>query len=321
MGTSFAEGIRLTDLQAQYDAACKRLLSEKILLAWIMRACLEEYQGCDVNEIAEKYIEGTPEIGTAAVNPDETNQPKIRGANIEDKTMTEGTVFFDIRFFAIAPSSNELIRLIVNIEAQSRQDLLYALIRRAIFYCCRMISSQYGTEFQTMQYQKIKKVYSVWLCFDSSESCKNSITKYRITEETVIGDVREDKADYDLLTVVIVRLGKAEDVDQVNILRLLNILFSKEISVNEKKRLLEKDFQIPMEQTIERRLDQVCNLSQGVLEHGIAIGRTEGKMEGIAIGEQRMSENAIQAIVQAFHLSREEARALLHLPAEDKSDV
>ena len=41
--TTIAKNIRMADEKASYDAACKRLLSEKIILAWIMKNCLEEY--------------------------------------------------------------------------------------------------------------------------------------------------------------------------------------------------------------------------------------------------------------------------------------
>ena len=60
--TTIAKNIRVADEKACYDAACKRLLSEKIILAWIMKNCLEEYRDCDVDEIAEKYIEGIPQV-------------------------------------------------------------------------------------------------------------------------------------------------------------------------------------------------------------------------------------------------------------------
>ncbi len=65
--TTIAKNIRVTDEKESYDAACKRLLSEKIILAWIMKNCVEEYRTCDVNEIAENYIEGQPQVGEAAV--------------------------------------------------------------------------------------------------------------------------------------------------------------------------------------------------------------------------------------------------------------
>ena len=48
--TTLAQSIRTSDEKAKYDAACKRLLSEKIILAWIMKTCLAEYQDCDVKD-------------------------------------------------------------------------------------------------------------------------------------------------------------------------------------------------------------------------------------------------------------------------------
>ena len=52
--TTIAQGLYATSDSAGYDAVCKRVLSEKAILARIMKACLVEYQDCDVNEIAEK---------------------------------------------------------------------------------------------------------------------------------------------------------------------------------------------------------------------------------------------------------------------------
>ena len=36
--TTIAKNIRVADEKASYDAACKRLLSEKIILAWVKTA-------------------------------------------------------------------------------------------------------------------------------------------------------------------------------------------------------------------------------------------------------------------------------------------
>ena len=99
INTTIAKNICVADEKAGYDAACKRLLSEKIILAWIMKNCLEEYRNCDVDEITEKYIEGTPQVGEVAVAPDESNRVSvIQGAGNEDTSLTEGTVsmIFDI---------------------------------------------------------------------------------------------------------------------------------------------------------------------------------------------------------------------------------
>lgn len=57
--------------RASCDAACKRLLANKMILAWIMKSCLEEYRICDIREIMEQYIVGEPDIGQVPVNMDE----------------------------------------------------------------------------------------------------------------------------------------------------------------------------------------------------------------------------------------------------------
>ena len=69
--TTIAQGLYAADDCAGYDAACKRVLSEKVILARIMKACLEEYKDCDVGDIAEKYIEGQPQVSSLPVLPDD----------------------------------------------------------------------------------------------------------------------------------------------------------------------------------------------------------------------------------------------------------
>ena len=238
--TTLAKSIDAASENAQYDAACKRVLSDKYVLAWIMKSCLDEYRQCTIEEIAEKYIEGQPSVESIPVNPDETN-PVIRGLKNENKTITEGTVIYDIRFLAYAPGTGELIRLIINVEAHSSK-VGYPLIKRAIYYCSRMISAQHGTEFTKSHYEKIRKVYSIWICPAPPEDRRNSITRYRIREENVIGCVREAEENYDLMTVIMICLGNPDEVEPDGILRLLSILLSNETEDNEKKRILKEEF-------------------------------------------------------------------------------
>ena len=67
--TTLSQTIRTAGSNSDYDSACKRLLSEKIILAWIMKNCLEEYRECSISEIIEKYIEGEPQVAEVPVLP------------------------------------------------------------------------------------------------------------------------------------------------------------------------------------------------------------------------------------------------------------
>ncbi len=203
-----SENITAAGSKADYDAACKRLLSNKIILVWIMKSCIEEYYDYNIEEIAGKYIEGTPQVSETAVNPDEGDlYGYVRGTGTEDSTITESTVTYDIRFYAIIPGTEERISLIINIEAQNDFYPGYPIIKRAIYYCSRMVSSQYGREFTNSHYEKIKKVYSVWICTKPPACRQNTINRYTIREENIVGDASEKKENYDLMPAIIICLG------------------------------------------------------------------------------------------------------------------
>ena len=83
-----------------YDESCKNILANKIILAWIMKSCMKEYKDCSICDIADHYIEGTPEISQREVHRDEapaSDPGKIRGENTEDKAVNEGIVTRFIR--------------------------------------------------------------------------------------------------------------------------------------------------------------------------------------------------------------------------------
>lgn len=284
-------------VKASYDAACKRLLANKTILAWIMKSCMVEYADCTVSDIAERYIEGQPQISHVAVNPDELwDEEQIQGMSTEDSTIHEGTITYDIRFFALAPGSRELIRLIINIEAQNDFYPGYPLIRRALYYCNRMVSSQYGTEFTGAHYEKVKKVYSIWICMNPPDSRKNSINRYSIKEEHLVGSVTDSVQNYDMLTVVMICLGGSDDAS-AGILRLLEVLLSSERKADEKKKILQDDFSIEMTRELESEVSVMCNLSKGVEEKAIARGMKKGIEQGI---EQGLEQGIVQGIFSSI---------------------
>lgn len=303
-----AQGLHVTDESAGYDAACKRVLSEKVILAWIMKSCLEEYKDCEINEIAEKYIEGQPQVSTVPVLPDE-EEPEgtlIHGMDTEDKLVREGTVTYDIRFRAIVPGSGERITLIINVETQNDFYPGYPLIKRSVYYCCRMISSQYGREFTGSHYEKIKKVYSIWICLNPPKNRENTITRYRLVEEQMVGEVSEPVRNYDLLSIIMLCLGRPDGENYDGILRLLDVLLSNENSEAEKRKILEEEYDIEMTRTMEREVSAMCNLSKGVREKGRAEGMTNGFL------------TSIKNLVKNMGVSAEQAMSVLEIPEAER---
>ena len=315
--TTAAQGLHVTDDSTGYDAACKRVLSEKAILARIMKSCLEEYKECAVSDIAEKYIEGQPQVSAVPVLPDE-DSTVISGMDPEDKSVREGSVTYDIRFRAIAPSSGEQIALIINVEAQNDFYPGYPLIKRGIYYCSRMISSQYGREFTGSHYEKIKKVYSIWICMKPPQYRENTITRYRLVEEHLVGEAMESVRNYDLLSIVMLCLGGPDGENYDGVLRMLDVLLSNETSEAEKRKILQDDYDIQMTRTMEQEVSVMCNLSKGIMEKGITKGRVEGRSEGMAKGMTNGILSAIKSLMETMGMTIEQAMAALKVPEDEK---
>jgi len=310
METTMAQGLHITDENAGYDAACKRVLSEKAILARIMKACLEEYKNCDVNDIAGKYIEGQPQVSEVPVLPDESGSV-ISGMDTEDKSIREGSVTYDIRFRAVVPGTEEQIGLIINVEAQNDFYPGYPIITRGVYYCCRIISSQYGREFTGSHYERIKKVYSIWICMNPPKYRKNSITRYRLVEEQLVGEAVEPVEpveNYDLLSIVMLCLGGPGGGNYEGVLRMLDVLLSNETSEAEKRKILQDDYGIQMTQTMEQEVSVMCNLSKGVEEKGMAKGMTNGILA------------SIKNLVKNLGMSVEQAMSVLEVPEAERQN-
>ena len=250
-----------------YDNACKRVIANKIILAWILKSCAKEYGDYSIEDIARKYIEGTPEVSKTAVNPDE--EPEyIEGMDSEDTTINEGVVRYDIKFKAVIPDTNETADMIVNVEAQNDFYPGYPIIKRGIYYGSRMISSQYGTVFTKSHYEKIKKVYSIWICPNPPVYRKNTIAKYSIIEDNVIGITDEKTENYDLINVITVCLGGHNKEHYEGLLKVLDVLLTRERTLDDKRHILQEEFGIVMNENIESEVWDMCNLSIGVYEEG-----------------------------------------------------
>ena len=268
----------------QYDAACKNVLSEKGIIANILQDCVGEFQTCSIDEIVNRCIEGQPETGTVLVEPN-GGISRITSQQVEDKSEREGTVFYDIRFTAVAPSDGKPIRLIINIEAQNNFHPGYPLLKRAIYYCSRMISSQYGTVFTKSHYEKIEKVYSIWICTMPTKKWAYTITRYRMREENLVGQTQAPREDYDLLTPILVCLGSKQYTELKGLLRMLNLVLLDNVSPESKTKTLKEEFHVQVTPHLEKGVAEMCNLSEGIEKRGEARGEARGQARG---DERRM---------------------------------
>lgn len=306
MRNELAGDIGLAAGKSQYDAYCKRILANKVILAWILRYSVKEFAHMRIAEI-KKCIGDDIQISKVRVSPGMTNTPepeKISGGAQEDKVPGEGEVYYDIRFSVYLPGQKEKVKMIINVEAQKDSYPGYEIPSRGIYYGARMISAQKGTEFSGSDYDRIKKVYSIWICMNAPDHIGNAVSEYSIVKKDHIPGIPDRIEAYDKLTVVQICLNpKSKKGNRLT--EMLNILFSVEMKAGEKMRKLEQDFHIPMEQKIEKELNQMCNLSDYVVEVGLKKGMEQGMEQGMKEGmKQGIKQGMEQGVEQGLERGR-----------------
>lgn len=310
MNTELKSAVMATDRDAQYDNSAKRLIAHKIILARILVKTVEEFKGMDPLEVAA-LIEGLPYISAVPVEPGLTNAvhfqngQRLVGFNTENQELNEGLVRFDIVFYV--RMKDGLSQIIINVEAQKDEPGEYEILNRAVFYVSRLISSQKERDFENSSYDDIKCVYSIWICMNMEE---NTMGHIHLTKEDLIGSY-EWKGNLDLLNIIMIGLAKElpEHDETYELHCLLGALLSRELTVDEKLDIIGKEYDIPLEENFRKDMSTMCNLSQGVKEEGIAIGRAEG--EAGLITKMYKNGLSIELIASATDKTIEEVKTII----------
>ena len=140
-----SQAIDATQKRNAYDAEIKLLLSDKMILSWIIKYCVSEFSGYSPEEICA-CIEDEPEVSERSVFPRSVPEA-IVGMSTESSIPGEGKVTYDIRFYVLTPDKKH-VKIIMNLEAQD--------------------------------YDGLKKVYSIWLCLGSPEREKEGLPVHRL---------------------------------------------------------------------------------------------------------------------------------------------
>lgn len=295
------------DGKAKYDQTMLNVLSDKQVLAWILKRFVSEYEHLPLEEIETKYIE--PEtilVSKAGVSRDSSG---IKGLSEKDSTQTEGTVYYDIVFQVYYPGNEEeKIGLYINLEAQADYYPGYPLEMRGIYYGARRLTSQLKQINRETNYGCLQKVYSIWLCVGNVPAYESdTVTLYDISKNDIIGSVKRNKDFYDLINVVIIRLND-EAAPEDNTMKMLQTLFSNQLSKQEKLHALEK-LGMRINDSLEKGVGGSMNLSDYVELKGIEKGRRDGIRNMIELCQDlgTTEDNAKSQIIMRFRIPEEEA--------------
>ena len=114
-----------------------------------------------------------------------------------------------------------------------------------------------------------------------------------------------------MFNIVLIGLSRdlPEQDEKYELHRLLCALLSQKLTQSEKLNIIEKEYDIPLEDNIRKDVSVMCNLSQGIVDETRAETRAETKAEII----MNMYENnfTVQQISLATKQSVEEVEGII----------
>ena len=221
-----------------YDQYCKMLIGHPYMLARIISCFVEEAKHLSLDEI-KKLIKGV-RIGDKIVNPHFHLMDKE--AFIKD----EGLMCYDIYFYIDLPQLDQSTkRVYINIEIQNNPYTKYHLVTRSIAYSSRMISSQWGREYDSENNAGMKKVYSFWIMPQATKSKEGCINQLKIAENHLSGNYEEKIESYDKEEQLMIYLSKGhspndkyESYDEI--LMPIGALLNNTLNYQEKNEVIKE---------------------------------------------------------------------------------
>ena len=161
-----------------------------------------------------------------------------------------------------------------------------------------MISAQLSTEFTNhsadqVKYGNLKKVYSIWICLETSDNKSNTIERYRLHREIFPAEKKNQPIPrFDLLEVVIVNISDTYDTQSTEsvAIRLLTDLLNEEIDVRKKIDLLQEEYKIKTTVEFEKEVDDMTIFAANYIKRGLEQGLEQGREQGIEQGIEQGSE-------------------------------
>ena len=208
----------------KYDQCAKELFSMPKILAVLLGEHVPEFKGMTVEEIVPCIV-SISEFEAV----DDLSRAALREHPQEQNALTEKIIRFDKLIEARDPNGAIIdVVVFIDLELQNKYRLTYPIMKRAMYYVARGLSRQLGLLSGETDYGALRKTYSIWICNeDIPKDEQNSVTRYHIVKEDVIGKSRDNPEDYDMMEVIMIRRG-GEDRGDVPTFEFLSGIFSSD---------------------------------------------------------------------------------------------
>lgn len=306
-----ASVFQLTEQMEALDRESKNLLGYKEVIAVILKFVVEEYQDYTLEEVLG-FIEEDSITNMQEVSRDRTNT-RVVGMPTEFPELGEKTTFFDRLIRAKNPclsKSGIYVGLRVDLEPQKDYRPGYPIEKRGVYYLSRSFSSQLGLLTESTDYGQLEKCYSIWICRDHiPKNEQMSISFYGFSNIKNIGSCNPKREDYDLMQLVIIRLGNKDyQCEGQELLEFLTAIFYPHSPGFREKISKYIDVDSCLK---EEEANHMFRLSECIYQDG----REEGREEGIEmfildnVEECVPRERIVEKLQRRFRLNLEEAEA------------
>lgn len=295
------------DTDLTYDEAAKNVLSNKVIVANILKASISELENHTIEQIRAMLKSGV-------------NENKVECYANDDAHSDMATVSFDIDIRL----QNKEIPLDIEIDIEPQGKLFptyegkkYSIYKRALYYVCRMIVRQLGEGDN--DYNKLHKCCSIWICFQKDGNSNVSMTKHglrSLLKEMITNkDCTEQEAerarkylekadsDIDLIEVIMIYIPKSYEKSELEIQKFLYSIF------NNSREGVKEAISTDEWQTIESEVNKMGHLEAELKDMYKAEGRAEGEMQTKFLSVNKLVANKIFSFEEALkfeELSRED---------------
>lgn len=283
-----------------YDHLCKMIIGNEEVLSRIIKAAVDEANHLNVEEI-RRLIKGV-HIGDLIVNPH---------FHLVDKKgfiKDEGMVYYDILCYIDVPQEDgKNIRVYLNVEIQNNPYPGYSIITRGYAYVSRIVSEQWGSEYDDKNYDGMKKVYSLWIMPKAPKRKDGHMNVYETNERIICGTTVEEKEIYDKGVILAIYLNKEHD----ELLTPLMVLLNNVLDYKGKQRIIE-EYGLNTKK-IESEVKDMCDLGESIA--------LEARNEGKQIERKEKNIAHVKKLMIGLQMSFKEAINLLEIPEKEVKEI
>ena len=196
----------------------------------------------------------------------------------------------------------------MNVEIQNNLYPGYSIITRAQAYIARMLSSQWGREYDGKNYDGMKKVYSLWIMPKAPKIKDGHINVYETHERIIYGTTVERKEVYDKGVILVIYLNKEHDLNKKyevydELFTPLMVFLNNVLDYQGKLEIAEKyGFDT---KRIESEVKDMCNLGESIAIEAI----------------QNKNIEYVRNIIDELNCSLQRAMDILKLSEDERKNI